>query len=259
MKLSSWKSDDHGRADYNGAPWSFRHALSHGQPVIFPRWGLVDVGITLVVTLVITLVFTVAQIAFHIDPMNGWGLIGSATAQWLGLVGWPIIAARRKGNGARIDYGLVAFREQIRFAVLAGVLSLLAAGLVASVLTQFTGPIQSVAGDLALKQSGIPMVFFALMIVFGAPIVEEIAFRGLLFGALCKAGVAPIATVFITAAAFAGFHFEAQRFPVLFAIGLLLGEVRRRTGSTLASIVTHMVNNAPGAIAILLAPFTSLW
>jgi membrane protease YdiL (CAAX protease family) len=89
------------------------------------------------------------------------------------------------------------------------------------------------------------------MALFGAPIVEEIAFRGLLYGALAKAHINEHLVVVITAIVFALFHFEPKRFVILFAIGMILGEVRRRTGSTSAAMVTHVVNNAPAAIFIL--------
>jgi membrane protease YdiL (CAAX protease family) len=35
---------------------------------------------------------------------------------------------------------------------------------------------------------------------------------------------------------------------------LLFGELRRRTGSTSAAIVAHIINNTPGALVILFSP-----
>jgi membrane protease YdiL (CAAX protease family) len=121
----------------------------------------------------------------------------------------------------------------------------------AVIVTQFTGPLSSTAGDIGLKQSGIVLVLFVLLAMFGAPIVEEIAFRGLLYGALAKAHINEHVVVVITALVFALFHFEPKRFIILFAIGMILGEVRRRTGSTSAAIVAHIVNNTPAALFIL--------
>jgi len=89
--------------------------------------------------------------------------------------------------------------------------------------------------------------------MFGAPIVEEIAFRGMLYGALAKAHINEHLVVLITALVFALFHFEPKRFLILFVIGIILGEVRRRTGSTSAAIVAHVVNNAPAAIFTLVS------
>jgi membrane protease YdiL (CAAX protease family) len=100
-------------------------------------------------------------------------------------------------------------------------------------------------------------VVFVVMAMFGAPIVEEIAFRGMLYGALAKARINEHLVVIITALVFALFHFELKRFFILFAIGIILGEVRRRTGSTSAAIVAHVVNNTPAALFILVTALQS--
>jgi membrane protease YdiL (CAAX protease family) len=121
----------------------------------------------------------------------------------------------------------------------------------AVIVTRFTGPLSSTAGDVGMNQTGFVLVLFVLMAMFGAPIVEEIAFRGLLYGALAKAHINEHLVVVITALVFALFHFEPKRFLILFAIGMILGEVRRRTGSTSAAIVAHAVNNTPAALFIL--------
>jgi membrane protease YdiL (CAAX protease family) len=187
----------------------------------------------------------------NIDPENGWGLIIAFCAPWFMLAGWPILATTLKGNGPGIDLGLIAPRTHLRLGFVAGLLSLAAASLMAVIVTRFTGPLSSSAGDVGLNQSGIVLVLFVLLAMFGAPIVEEIAFRGMLFGALAKAHVNEHLVVVITALVFALFHFEPKRFVILFVIGMILGEVRRRTGSTSAAIVAHVVNNSPAALYIL--------
>jgi membrane protease YdiL (CAAX protease family) len=210
-----------------------------------------DVIISLVGAIGLSLVVSLGLMSQNIDPENGWGLIVAFSAPWLAMAGWPILATTIKGNGPKIDLGLIAPRTHLRLGFAAGLLSLAAASLVAVIVTQFTGPLSSTAGDIGLNQSGIVLVIFVLMAMFGAPIVEEIAFRGLLFGALLKAHVNEHLVVVITALVFALFHFEPKRFIILFAIGMILGEVRRRTGSTSAAIVAHIVNNTPAALFIL--------
>jgi membrane protease YdiL (CAAX protease family) len=187
----------------------------------------------------------------NIDPENGWGLIIAFSAPWLALAGWPILATMLKGNGPKLDLGLIAPRTHLRLGFIAGLASLIIASLMAVIVTQFTGPLSSAVGDVGLNQTGIVLVLFVFMAMFGAPIVEEIAFRGMLYGALAKAHINEHLVVVITALVFALFHFEPKRFLILFVIGIVLGEVRRRTGSTSAAIVAHIVNNAPAAIYIL--------
>ena len=95
------------------------------------------------------------------------------------------------------------------------------------------------------------LVVFALLALIGAPIVEEIAFRGMLFGSLTKSHFTPLMASLISSGVFALFHFEPKRFLVLFVVGAVLGEARRRSGSTLASVVAHAINNAPGVLSLL--------
>jgi len=142
----------------------------------------------------------------------------------------------------------------LRLGALAGLASLLIAALSAGITKHFTGPISSTAGTAAEGQHGIVLVVFCLLALFGAPVVEEIAFRGLLFSALTKAHLNQWVALVITSGVFALYHFEPKRFAILFAIGLVVGEVRRRTGSTTAAMVTHFINNAPGVLALLFAP-----
>jgi membrane protease YdiL (CAAX protease family) len=210
-----------------------------------------DAIISLVGAIGLSLVISLALMSQNIDPENGWGLIIAFSTPWLAMAGWPIIATTLKGNGPKIDLGLIAPRTHLRLGFVAGVASLALASVVAWIVTQFTGPLSSTAGDVGLNQTGIVLILFVLMAMFGAPIVEEIAFRGLLYGSLTKAHVNERLVVVITALVFALFHFEPKRFVILFVIGLILGEVRRRTGSTSAAIVAHIVNNTPAALFIL--------
>jgi uncharacterized protein len=241
-----------GAPEYSGAPWAFRRANSLGQNLVTPWWGLGDVVATLGITTLIALVTSVVLVKSHIDPTNGWGLITSTATPWFGLAGWPIYAAWRKGNGFRLDFGFLATRAHIRLGLLGGLVAVTFGIVLAKLSENLFGDISSAAGDLALEQSGVVLVVFCLMIMFGAPLVEELAFRGLLFSALLKARINSFVAVGISALTFALFHFEPKRFLILLSIGLVLGEIRRRTGSSLASAATHFMVNAPATVTILI-------
>jgi membrane protease YdiL (CAAX protease family) len=244
-----------GASGYPGAPWAFRRALARGEDLVFPWWGMGDAVIALVGAVVMGVATGFILMQVHIDPKNGWGLLISFIAPWLLMAGWPILATINKGNGPTLDLGLVAAPPHRRLGLLGGFASILVASALALLIQQFTGPFESKAGDLGINQHGIVLILFLLLAMFGAPIVEEVAFRGMLYGALSKAFIPQWAVVVITAAAFALFHFEPKRFVILFVIGLILGEVRRRTGSTTAAIIAHVINNTPAAIGILLTGF----
>jgi membrane protease YdiL (CAAX protease family) len=246
-----------GASGFPGAPWAFRRAIARGEDLKIPTWGMGDAIISLVGAIGFSLIIGLGLMSQNIDPENGWGLIIAFSAPWLVMAGWPIIATSIKGNGPKIDLGLITSRAHLRLGFLAGLASLLVASVVALIVTQITGPLSSTAGDIGINQSGIVLVVFVLMAMFGAPIVEEIVFRGMLYGALAKARINEHLVVVITALVFALFHFEPKRFFILFVIGIILGEVRRRTGSTSAAIMAHVVNNTPAALFILVTALQS--
>lgn len=243
-----------GVPEFPGAPWAYRQAHALGTHLVLPSWGLGDVAISLVGAMGLGLAVALAMISRHIDIENGWGLIASFVTPWILLAGWPVYCTIKKGNGPRIDLGLNSKRAHLRLGLLAGVASLVIGGITATLTQHFTGPLSSNAGNAATNQHGIVLVVFCLFALFGAPIVEELAFRGLLFGALSKAHLNQWLVLLISSALFSLYHFEPKRLAILFAIGLVVGEVRRRTGSTTAAMVTHFVNNAPGVLALLFAP-----
>lgn len=244
-----------GASGYPGAPWAFRRALARGEDLVFPWWGMGDAVIALIGSGILSLAVSILLVQSHIDPENSWGLLISFTAPWIVMAGWPLYATYKKGNGPKLDLGFEAAPTHRRLGIVGGLTSLVVASALALLIQKFVGPFESTAGTLGLNQSGIVLVLFVLLAMFGAPIVEEIVFRGMLFGALAKAHVPEWAVVVITAAVFALFHFEPKRFLILFVIGLILGEVRRRTGSTTAAIYAHVINNTPAAIGILLTGF----
>lgn len=233
------------------APWSMRRALASGAQLRQPTWGLGDVWATLLLAQGTTIALYLVLSHQRIDPANGWGLIATTCWAWAVMVGWPLLVASRKGNGAQIDFGLRMKQSHLRFAVLAFAVGMAVASAIGWVITRIQGPFTSAAGELASSQSGLVLLVFAVSTVLVAPACEEIAFRGLLFTALMKRGMSGGGAVVVSAVIFAAFHLEPTRFPLLFALGLALGEVRRRTGSTSAAIVTHMLINVLPAAAML--------
>lgn len=238
-----------GAQDYSGAPWSYRHAIRDGVAVE-PRWGIGDSIISIVGSVVLSAITLVVLMLVHTDPNFGGGLLLALVFPWLALGGYPLLATHLKGNGPRIDLGLYVSKQHLRLGVVAGLGGLVLAAIVGQITIKILGPVTSTAGELLDTQVGWAKFAFVLCIVIGAPLVEEIAFRGLLFTSLCKSGVKPVLSVIVSALTFSIFHFEPQRLAILFVIGLVLGEVRRRSGSLVPSIVAHAVNNSPAILLL---------
>jgi len=95
-------------------------------------------------------------------------------------------------------------------------------------------------------------IVFLVFIAVGAPFVEEISFRGLLWGAIVKKGWSPWLATSVSAVAFGLFHFEPLRLVALIAAGFVLGSVRHYAGLA-ASMLSHAVVNTVGVVFLLLA------
>jgi len=81
-----------------------------------------------------------------------------------------------------------------------------------------------------------------LRIVIIAPIVEELIFRGIIMSGFTRNYNAIFAILF-SALLFALFHLNPWQFPAAFALGIILGWIRIRTGSVLACIAGHAIHN----------------
>ena len=174
---------------------------------------------------------------------------------WLALAGWPLLTTSFQGNGPRIDLGLSLTWRDLGWGLIGGVAALVAGGTVAIVLQSLTGEFNSAAGEIGedLRAEGpmLALIVFALCVAIGAPIAEEIAFRGMAYNALAKRGLNTAWVIAITTVAFSLFHLEPIRIPILLASGLILGVLRWQTRGLGAPIVAHAVNNLPGAAVLL--------
>ena len=75
--------------------------------------------------------------------------------------------------------------------------------------------------------STVAYALFLLLIAVGAPFVEEIAFRGLVWGAIVKRGWSPWVATVVAGVPFALLHVEPLRVAPLLAAGIVLGVVRQ--------------------------------
>ena len=97
-----------------------------------------------------------------------------------------------------------------------------------------------------ILESAVGPDLFGAVLVFGliAGVTEEIFFRGFMLTRLREHWSGPRAVV-VTAACFGVLHVDVNgvHMALAFVMGLHLGFVVERTGSTLPAIVCHVVNN----------------
>ena len=99
------------------------------------------------------------------------------------------------------------------------------------------------AERLGRLAAGPTFVALFVLIGIGAPVVEELLFRGFLQPAVVRRlGAGP--GIAATAVVFGAAHFEPLQFPALAAFGAVLGWLAWRTGRLGPGIVAHMAFNA---------------
>lgn len=241
---------------FRGAPVTLVDAVAAGRPVVAARWGIPD----FLITWALWLFFSVVGVAMAVglfgdtDLTSAPGILLALSVPWIGLAGWPILVSLWKGNGPVVDYGLTNRWSDLGWGLVYGAAALLVAGLLAVLTQAVFGEFDSSVGKLAdSMDSPALLLVFGVLVAIGAPIAEELAFRGLLFTALAKRGLAPWLVIGISALAFSLFHFEPVRILLLLGTGIVLGLARYHRGSTTTSMVAHAVNNIPAVIALIFA------
>jgi hypothetical protein len=156
------------------------------------------------------------------------------------LVGVRIVG--RTGLGRSLLIGLGAAIPAWIGATLLGVLAAL--GLEAIGLKEEVGPL-----DAFLERGDPTVILVAFLLV--APVAEEVFFRGVAYNAWERER-GPLVAVLGSAALFAAIHGSLFAFVPIFALGVTLAMLYRRTRSLAATIAMHAgFNTISVAIALL--------
>jgi uncharacterized protein len=231
-----------------GAPIQAIDAGLAGRPLRVPSWGIPDSVISQVLAIVVTLGFI--SLFYVLTPdrwvFNVTAIFASLLVQWIFMGGWPLLVSYLRGNGPYLDFGLSVSWRDIGPGALGALSCLVGVGIAAAITQAIFGNFGSNAGQVADDLTGHPWAhaLFVGLGVLAAPVIEELAFRGLLWGALAKRGFNPWWCTAITAVAFAGVHMELVRFGVLLVAGIVLGVLRQSTGRLGPSILAHVGLNA---------------
>jgi membrane protease YdiL (CAAX protease family) len=233
------------------------------------RWGIGDVWWLVLVVVVSVALGVVAAIAIAVtnpEALSGQTIdLGTSAGAWLavvtqglmmlGLGGWPIVVARWKGPGWAQAFGFVRSWRALWVGLVGGVVTFLVLFILTVIASIVFGQqVDSAAADLVSDMKSIPLAYtvFLLFIAVGAPFVEELAFRGLMWGAIVKRGWSPWIATVVSGVVFGAFHFEPLRLVPLIAAGIVLGMIRHYAGLA-ASMTAHCVVNSTGVLFLLLA------
>ena len=238
-----------------------------------PRWGLGDVGLGFVLAEVAAAVVGVVVLGVlgytQPDQVPLWLETVLEIPLWVFLVGVPVVASQRKGNGPVRDFGWRMRWSDVPLGIGAGLAGqILLVPLVYWPIFKVLGHsenVSKVAEQMTNKVHGpADTVLIFLLVGIGAPLAEELFFRGLTQRSLLKlradganvvvrflARTNPWSAVVLTAAFFAATHFQLLQFAGLFAFGLVLGVLAWRTGRLGPSIWAHLTFNVLAAATLV--------
>ncbi len=173
------------------------------------------------------------------------------------LAGIPVIFAAALGF-ARQPWG-----QPFSWPPRLGTAKVIGLSLLGAVLTIVLGPWCAHAIEHLLHwpptiQQAIPLIKYALVanplaafsaVVIVGPMVEEILFRGLIYGALEKR-FRVSGALLISSFLFALVHLQVVYFIPIFCLGMVLGWARWKTNSLGLPILIHILNNSIALIAL---------
>ncbi len=192
-------------------------------------------------------------------PIGALGL--SLLGLWSAYVAGMWLASQRVGTGRfRCDYG-VAFAPidliglPIGVAGQLGLVWLVYAPLQALWPDTFdSGRLDDTARDLVDRADGASLILLVGLVAVGAPLIEELFFRGMLQRPLLAAahvGRHRVIAVVGVAVIFAAVHFRPVEFPGLVAIAIVFGVCAWRTDRLGMSILAHVGFNAAGLVSVM--------
>lgn len=221
-----------------------------------PRWGLGDAAVGLLVgwvaTAVVIGVWAGATGTTGKDPSLG-ALAAAEAALWLGLLGAPVWASRTKGAGDLAhDFGFDFRWTDPLVGLPIGVsCQLLLVPLIYLPFQQFVSKhdLEAPVRQVTNSAHGAGFIILSIVVVVGAPIVEELFFRGLVLRSLQRR-FGDTWAVIGSALVFGIAHFELLQLPALVALGIVLGIMAVSTKRLGPSIFTHAGFNLVTMVAL---------
>lgn len=213
------------------------------------------VGAWLVGNLVASAIFAASGADSVAEAGPGW-LAAGAVAQWVPMVVATWHLGRRDGVGnLSADFGF-SFRPVDLIGLPIGLITQLVVVRLVYLPLESLWPdtftvdkIEQRARDTYESATGGGLVLLVLVIVVGAPLVEELIYRGLLQGAFTRR-LDDVIGVVVVALFFALVHFQPVEIPGLFVVGLVLGVCTARTGRLGMSVLAHVAFNATGLVLV---------
>jgi hypothetical protein len=231
-----------------------------GAPDAATPWRPVSalaVAVLIVVSALVVGAALGAVVPLGVPDAPAWRAVLSLLGFQATIIAAVLLAARRRG-GSRAGVLLLrpvagGTREIVRaLAALLAVAGCFAAGV-------YLLDREALIRDLApaaelLRSTAWPAALVAIGL--GAPLAEELLFRGFLFSALAGSRLGIVGTTLVTNALWTALHahYSPWGLAEVFLIGLILSWALVRTRSVLTPIAYHAIYNTALALALRLVP-----
>jgi hypothetical protein len=180
----------------------------------------------------------------------------SALSLWVCFLVAAVVVSRRFGSGRFAEDFRFTFRGNDLLGLPLGVACQLA------MVPLLYWPLQRIwpetfhsdelsqrARDLWNRADGVWLIVLVAVVAIGAPLVEEIIYRGMIQQAL-HSRIDDALAVVLSALFFALIHLQPVEIPGLFAFGLVVGICFMRTGRLGMPILVHVGFNATGLLLV---------
>lgn len=267
-----WYPDPAGHLPYrwwDGAAWSAYAADSQVQwdplPVEVVKES--QPGLPGTVLAIVAFVFAIGLsllsiLVLHLSGRPGGlsvELVVSEIFLWAPLVTAAVFISKRRGTGSlAADYGLRIRLVDVGFGFVASIAARSVAAVVVLPVVVFHPVFRSAEHSQLSQFTGNAWDWVALGVVtcVGAPVVEELFFRGVLQTRFVRL-LGPVSGIVLASVLFGTAHLLDWAGPVTFVYalsvaggGLVLGTVRHLTGRLGTSMVTHAFFNAQALVAL---------
>ena len=197
----------------------------------------------------------------QLKPGIGGVLVGLIAA-------WPVLAAgvafvaRRRGVSWQTFVGAPTIRAADLGMIIVGVALQFAVGVAYYLVGTDDTKVSAPARELTARTGGLGLTFvvLAVFLVVGAPVFEELFYRGLVLNAFMRAfRVEPttarptmglVGAVGASALWFGLIHFQLLQLPALVFVGLACALARLKTGRIFTSICLHAGFNLATVVAL---------
>lgn len=223
-------------------------------------WGMGDAVTGIVASLAlsqvgIVVIYAVGGYSYG-DTLPLWVTAIAEIPLWVGLVGAALYATKRKGTASlRADFGLVMRWSDVPLGLVTGFVGQIGIVVIVTPIYKLLGvdthKVGATARDLAGRAVHAPdVVLLVGIVVIGAPVIEELFYRGLVLRSIERRWGTAFAVV-ATSLVFALLHFQPYDFLPLALFGFIVSVLAVRTGRLGPGIWAHVAFNLTAVVSLL--------